>query len=202
MRILLIEPTPAGSVSLADDLQAADHDVVRCHPADGPAFPCAGLTHEGCPLESGPIDLAVAVREEATALPAPDEAGVTCAARTGLPIVVVGPDGPNPYTPWAERCSDAADLPDACDRAIETVSRRRAEPLGDEARRVIALEDVDPGAVHVTVRREGDTAHVRVLTDHTLPSSVAGTVATRLHAVDQRAPWPTTKFAVSFGTVG
>ncbi len=67
---------------------------------------------------------------------------------------------------------------------------------------MIELEDVDAGAVHVTVRREGDTAHVRVLTDHELPTTLAGTVATRLHAVDQGGSWPTTKFAVSFGTVG
>jgi hypothetical protein len=202
MRILLIEPTPAGSASIAADLEAADHDVVRCHPADGPAFPCAGLTQEGCPLAGPPVDLAIAVRDEAKALPDADEAGVTCAARTGLPIVVVGPDGPNPFTPWAEACVDGEDLAEACDRAIGSSARRRAEPLGEEARRVIAHEDVDAGAVHVTVRREGDTAHVRVLSDRPIPTSVAGTVATRLHAVDQRGSWPTTKFAVSFGTVG
>ncbi len=202
MRTLLIEPTPAGAASLAADLRAAGHDVVRCHPADGPAFPCSGLTQEGCPLEAGPVDVAIAVRDEATPVPNADEAGITCAARTGLPIVVVGPDGPNPFAPWAEACHDPADLAEACDRAVDSVAQRRAGPLGDEARRVIALEDVDAGAVHVIVRREGDTAHVRVLTDHVLPTSLAGTVATRLHAIDQRGSWPTTKFAVSFGTVG
>ncbi|WP_421121753.1 hypothetical protein ACE2AJ_10055 [Aquihabitans daechungensis] len=202
MRTLLIEPTPAGQASLAADLHAAGHDVVRCHPSGGPAFPCAGLTLEGCPLDHGPVDVTVAVRDEATSQPDADEAGVTCAARAGIPIVVVGPDGPNPFAPWAVPCHDPADLADACDQAIDSVARRRAEPLGDEARRVIAREDVDAGAVHVTVRREGDTAHVRVLTDRSLPTSLAGTIATRLHAVDQRGSWPTTKFAVSFGTVG
>ena len=202
MRTLLIEATPADRDSLAADLYAAGHDVVRCHPVDGPAFPCAGLRHEGCPLDGAPVDVAIAVRDEAATPPTADEAGITCAARIGLPIVVVAPDGPNPFAPWAEPCSDPADVVDACGRAVDALARRRAEPLAVEARRVIALEGEHPGAVHVVVRRDGDTAHVRVLTDRPLSASVLGTVATRLHAVDGRGSWPTTKLAVSFGHVG
>lgn len=200
MRTLLIEPTPAGGASLAPDLDAAGHQVVRCHPADGPSFPCAGLTHEGCPLDDGqPIDVAIAVRDEALPGPTADEAAVTCAIRVGLPVVVLGAEGPNPFAQWAESCHDAADLADACDRAIATVAERRAAPLRVEVARVLALEGIDAGDFDVEVRREGTTAQVMVRTQEPLPIAVANTIATRLHAVDQHGAWPTTKLSVSVG---
>ena len=196
MRTLLIEPTPAGSASLARDLDAAGHDVVRCHPPDGPAFPCAGLV-DGCPLEhGGPIDVAIAVREEARLQPTAEEGGVTCAIRAGLPVVVVGPEGANPFSAWSEACADAADVGGATERAIASVAAR----LGAEVERIVALEGVDAGSVAVSVRRSGDLATVTVRTERPLPKQLAGVVATRIHAVDQRVTWPTTKLAVDFKT--
>jgi hypothetical protein len=198
MRTLLIEPTPAGSASLARDLDAAGHDVVRCHPPGGPAFPCAGLT-DTCPLDHAlPIDVAIAVRDQASSVPTADEGAVTCAIRVGLPVVVVGPDGPNPFATWSEPCADPADVGAASARAIATVAERRAAPLVAEVERLVALEGVDAGAIDVTVERFGDLAAVTVRTEHPLPQRVIGVVATRVHAVDQVGSWPTTKLSVDF----
>lgn len=203
MRTLLIEPTRAGGASLADDLDAAGHQVVRCHPADGPSFPCAGLSHEGCPLDDAePIDVAIAVRDKADATPTADEAAVTCAIRTGLPVVVVAEPGPNPFEEWSEACHDPAELADACDRAISSVAERRAAPLRAEVQRLLEVEQVDAGGFDVEVRRDGTAATVLVRTGQPLPIEVANTIATRIHAVDQRSSWPTSKLSVSVGLLG
>lgn len=197
MRTLLIESTPT---SVADVLDAAGHDVVRCHHAEGPAFPCAGVTEEGCPLEGPiPVDLAVAVRTEATAQPTADEAGVTCAIRTGLPLVVVGPAGPDPFAPWAEPCASPEAVPEAATRAIDAIARRRAAPMRDEVLRLLAVEGVDAGEVRVEVVRSGDTAEVMIRTERPLDERLANTVATRVHAVDRAGSWPTTKLGVAVG---
>ncbi len=202
MRTLLIEPTPAGPASLARDLDAAGHDVVRCHPPDAPSFPCAGLT-DGCPLDhSMPIDVAIAVRDEARPAPTADEAAVTCAIRAGLPVVVVGPPGANPFSAWSEPCHDPADVGAASERAIAGVAERRAAPLQAEAERVIALEGVDVGSVEVTVDRDGDLAAVTVRTERPVPKDLAGVMATRIHAVDQVGTWPTAKLSVNIMSKG
>ena len=200
MRTLLIEPTPAGASSLAGDLDAAGHQVVRCHPADGPSFPCVGLTHAGCPLDDGsPVDVAIAVRDDAGAPPTADEGAVTCAIRTGIPVVVVGSEGTSPFDEWAETCHDPADLPGAVERAIASVAERRAAPLREEAARLLEVEGIDAGDLDVEVRREGTTAHVVIRTSSPLPIEVANAIATRMQAIDQRGSWPTSKLSVSVG---
>jgi hypothetical protein len=202
MRTLLIEPTPAGPASLARDLEAAGHDVVRCHPSDGPSFPCAGLA-DGCPLDrSAPIEVAIAVRDEALPAPTADEGAVTCAIRAGLPVVVVGPPGANPFGTWSEACHDPAEVADASRRAIDAVAERRAAPLVAEVERLVAIEGVDAGEVQVTVERSGDLATVSVRTERPLPEGLAGVIATRIHAVDQLGSWPTTKLGIDVSSIG
>jgi hypothetical protein len=200
MRTLLIESAPS---SVADVLATAGHEVVRCHHVEGPAFPCAGLTDEGCPIEGPiPIDLAVAVRAEAAEQPTADEAGVTCAIRTGLPLVVVGPDGPAPFAPWAEACTTAEAVPAAATRAVDAIAARRAAPMRAEILRLLAVEGVDAGEVQVDVERDGDTATVMIRTEHPLDERLANVVATRAHAVDGASAWPTKKLAVAVGPLG
>ena len=202
MRTLLIEPTQVGA-SVADVLTSAGHEVVHCHEAGAPAFPCAGLTDDGCPLEGhGEIDAAVAVRDDAAPQPTAEESGVTCAIRAGLPVVVLGPDGPNPFADWTEPCAAADELPAAIDRAVEATAARRAAPMRDEVLRVLVTEGVDAGEVQVQVVREGDTAQVMIRTEHPLDEKVANTVATRVHAVDAKGSWPTKKLGVAVGLIG
>ncbi|MCB1030162.1 MAG: hypothetical protein KDA95_02420, partial [Acidimicrobiales bacterium] len=189
MRTLLIEPSSGdhrASELVASTLQESGHEVVRCHERDAPAFPCKGLTHEGCPLEGPPVHAVVAIRDKPTAAPTAQESGITCALRVGLPVVVIGDQepSPGPLAEWTEVCDDAAALPAAISRAVDAVSQRRAEPLLVEARRVLAIEGVDGGEVTVEVHRESDVAKITVTTEHQLDERVAGIVATRVHAVD------------------
>ena len=200
MRTLLIESTPNAAGSVAGTLDAAGHDVVRCHGEGAPTFPCSGLTAEGCPIEAhGPIDVAIAVHAGAGAEPTAREAGATCAARSGIPLVVLGAGDDHPFEAWAETCDDPAQLPQAVDRAIAGIAARRASPLVAEARRVLAVEGVDAGEVRVEIQRDGDTAHILVRTEHALDEAVANRVATRVHAVDQQGSWPTSKVGVAVG---
>ena len=201
MRTLLIEPSSQGTPvpSVADALDAAGHDIVRCHAADSPAFPCAGLTDDGCPIEAhGPIDVAITVRPEGAAAPTADEAGATCAIRTGIPMVVLG-GAEQPYAPWAASASSVDDIPDAVDRAVALIAERRAEPLRAEVVRVLETEGVDAGAIDVQVDRAGDTAHITIRTELEVSEGLANVLATRVHAVDQKGSWPTTKVGVSVG---
>lgn len=206
MRTLLIESTPRGSAAVAGTLEASGHQVLRCHQVDGPAVPCAGLTDEGCPIEGhGPVDVAIAVHDPAEADATAREAGATCAVRTGIPLLVVGRD--TPFDRWADATAAptfaaddlASELDSAVGRAIAGAAARRAEPLAAEARRVLEVEGIDAGEVTVEVTRDGDTAHVLVRTERPVPEQVANTIATRVHAVDQRGSWPTTKLGVAVG---
>jgi hypothetical protein len=198
MRTLLIDTTSTGP-DLLDGSDLLDgHDIVRCHHAEGPAFPCAGLTDEGCPIEHGPIDVAITVRPEGAAAPTAEEAGATCAARVGIPMVVLG-GTEQPFAPWSVTAASVDDLPEAVDRAIAMIAKRRAEPIEAEVRRVLEVEGVDAGQVAVEVTREGDDAHILIRTEHEVSESLAGTLATRAHAVDQQGSWPTSKVAVAVG---
>ncbi|MFN8017587.1 MAG: hypothetical protein U0P45_05640 [Acidimicrobiales bacterium] len=180
-------------------LDAAGHDVVRCHAAGSPAFPCAGLTDDGCPIEAhGPIDVAITVRPEDATAPTADEAGATCAIRAGIPLVVLG-GAEEPYAPWAASASSTDDIDEAIDVAIAQLAERRAAPLRAEVRRVLAAECVDAGAIDVEVERTGDTAHIAIRTELEVNEGLANVLATRVHAVDQTGSWPTTKVGVSVG---
>jgi hypothetical protein len=196
MRMLLIE---SGDRSVEQALDG--HEIVRCHAPDSPAFPCAGLTEDGCPIEHhGPIDVAITVRPDDAGVPSAEEAGATCAIRTGLPMVVVG-GAEQPFGPWSTTAASADELPGAIDRAITLVAERRAQPIVAEIERLLEVEGVDAGRVEVDVLRDGDTAHITIRTEREVDEAVAGKLATRAHAVDQRGAWPTSKVGVAVATL-
>ena len=202
MRTLLIESSSGAASGVAESLGAAGHEVVRCHPhaegAEGGSVLCSGLSEDGCPLDGhGPVDVAISVREPGAGEPRASEAGVTCAIRGGLPVVVVGAGPGHPFEPWTESAASADDALDAVDRAVQRAGERRAEPLQREAERVLEAEGADAGKVQVSVVRDGDAAHVVVRSEREVPETVAGVLATRLHAVDATGSWPTTKLSVS-----
>ena len=92
MKVMLIESVPSGDPSVADELRSRGHDVVRCYEDDAQPFPCVGLTSpERCPLASGDVAVACVVREFGMFDPTPFEAGVTCALRSRVPVVVDDP---------------------------------------------------------------------------------------------------------------
>lgn len=196
MRTLLIESDPATSAQVSARLEALGHDIVRCRDTDAPAFPCAALLPEGCPLDHDPVDVVVTAHDAGWSAPGADEAGVTCALRTGIPVVAVSTSG-HAFGRYATACADPAEVGVACTTAIAGAAQRRAAPLVDEARRVLEVEGIDAGQVQVEVHRVDDTARIVVRTERALSEATAGIVATRVHACDATGTWPTTKVAVS-----
>ena len=54
MRILVVESDRHTADQAIADLQAAGHEIARCHERGAPAFPCNALSDGGsCPLDSG-----------------------------------------------------------------------------------------------------------------------------------------------------
>ena len=104
MKVMLIESVPSGDSSVADELRYRGHEVVRCYEGSAEPFPCVGLTSpERCPLASGDVAVACVVREFGVFDPTPFEAGVTCALRSRVPVVVEDPA----LSPFGEYAIDA-----------------------------------------------------------------------------------------------
>jgi hypothetical protein len=89
MKVMLIESVPSGDPDVAEELRARGHEVVRCYEGGDSPFPCLGVTApERCPLAAGDVPVACVVREFGVFDPTPFEAGVTCALRSRVPVVV------------------------------------------------------------------------------------------------------------------
>lgn len=129
MKILLLDRADSNpAVRLA--LEAEGNVVVSCRRAGGDEdFPCVGIDGD-CPLD-GTVDVAVAVHEHPSRDIAPSQAGVVCAVRDGIPIVLAGTGTEHPFgaalTTVATR---AEDVSGACRRAIDVRARRIGEEIG------------------------------------------------------------------------
>ncbi len=137
MRMLVVGTGPAAIEQAERTLVDAGHDVARCHDSGAPAFPCRALSgSSGCPLEEGPIDVAVTLRNRALSGPSPFEAGATCAIRRHIPLVVAGVTGGEPFSPWCSQIvEDPAEFVEVCE-AVATVP---APGPSAEARRAVSL---------------------------------------------------------------
>ena len=186
MRILCTETTPGLADETAARLGAAGHEVVRCFDPDGgPSRPCVGLDRDACPLDlPGGVDVVVDVRAPDRPRPTRREAGLTCALRQHVPMVLVGAGRPNPHARWTTVALDGGgDIVAACDEAIG----RRLADLGATvsiaACRVldhVRAEDRPGAAVRTEVERSGGDLHVLV---HRPPTAAAldGAIAARAH---------------------
>lgn len=122
IRVLLIESDSRAADGVEVTLRGEGHHVERCHPEGQPLFPCRGVIDGGCPLEE--VDVAVVVRAHPWPRPTASERGVTCALRHGLPLVVAGQLGLNPYEPWAAAMVDGTqDVVGVCQQVAEEPDR-------------------------------------------------------------------------------
>jgi hypothetical protein len=153
-------------------LEAAGHEVVRCTRLGRVAFPCDGL--EGnCPLD-GTVDLAVVVHDRPTGDISPGEAGVVCALRDGLPLVVAGNGARHPFgDKVAAVAASVEDVTSACQRAVAARNARLARLAGTP----VAVEG---GRVRATLPAGSSSADV--LRAHRRLSEALP----RAHAVDVR----------------
>ena len=155
MEVLVVESEPRAAASAALQLEAAGHQVLRCHEPDErvQGFPCVGLASGHCPLEEDDIDVVLTVRSGASPAPTALEDGVTCALRRRVPVVVAGRTAVNPFARWRVAVSDG-DVVGACERAA--------------AARLLEHEAVATKALDWTLRYRGlptDTASAVVRRD-------------------------------------
>ena len=81
LNVLVLEGERGASAAAERDLAAAGHTVLRCRPIDGPAFPCAALADDSCPLDRTTVDVTLDVRRRTHDRPSAREDGVVCALR-------------------------------------------------------------------------------------------------------------------------
>ncbi|MEL7207893.1 MAG: hypothetical protein AAGK32_06615, partial [Actinomycetota bacterium] len=99
MRVLVTESDPGRIPEAVRELVDAGHDVVRCTEVGEASFPCSAIADGSCPLDET-TDVVLAIRARPHPKPTAGEAGVTCALRNGVPLVVTGTPGLSPFAPW------------------------------------------------------------------------------------------------------
>ena len=128
MRTLLLHDS-AYDGDVAATLEAAGHEVVRCSPSPTHRFPCVGIDGP-CPLD-GTVDVAVVVHGGPAQAFDPGEAGVVCALRDGVPLVVVGSAARSPFGLLASAVGvGPADVDAACHRAVAARDHRLGRLVG------------------------------------------------------------------------
>lgn len=178
MDVLVTESIAGAAETAAAELVAAGHRVHRCHEAGAPLFPCAGLA-SSCPLESGEVDLVLAVRPHVRTTPAAGEDGVTCGLRRRLPVAVYGQTVMNPFEAFGADPVEG-DLVAECVR----IAGARRPGHEDAAREIIldtlAVEGHTTDGVDCVVRRHDDRLAVEVLLDPSVPAKAREVVAVRV----------------------
>lgn len=182
MRTLLIESTPGVGDQAAAALVDAGHPVLRCHEQGQPTFPCGDLAEPGsCPLHGpGAVDVVLSVRRPEDPEPTAAEAGVTCALRAGVPVVVLGDQDANPFAALTVPVPDD-DPVSAVVAAYRAGKEVAAAPLRAEVARLLSEAGAPSEGVDVDVEREGERFRIAVTVPGGLPITNES-IATHVHA--------------------
>ena len=153
--VLVLESHPNVGDAAVARLEAAGHQVRRCHEAGSAAsFPCAGLTDpDRCPLADG-VDVAVDVRRAGDTDATAFEDGVGCALRAGVPVVEVGAGEDSPFDAWTTR-ADADVLPAACEAAAEARFETLGSAISERVAQLAGARGVDTSLLSCAVSRHG-----------------------------------------------
>lgn len=162
--VLVIDSQRGAADVAVDDLLAAGHRVHRCYPEHSSGFPCRAVTDpDDCALDHA-ADVALLARRQPTPRPTPLEQPVTCALRSGVPVVEAGPR--RTFDPYADWVTERTDDPTVTVAAVE---RAADEALASLRRTVLTTiapllrdEDIDPADTAVEVVRQARALHVRV----------------------------------------
>ena len=179
---MLIESVPSGDPGVAEELHARGHEVVRCYDGGDSFFPCVGVTApERCPLAAGDVAVACVVREFGVFDPTPFEAGVTCALRSRVPVVVEAAA----ISPFGGHVVDAGgDL-------VATAERTAGGSLAGHVE-VLRTFFASKPVVDIDVRRRGSDLHVTVTLPERAPEWIVQNVMSRaagvLREYDRYAP--------------
>jgi hypothetical protein len=168
MRTLLLHDLALDG-DVAEALERAGHTISRCGTSPSRAFPCQGLDGH-CPLD-GTVDVAVVVHNGPPGMFNLAEAGVVCALRDGVPLVVAGDAADCAYREHASAIAvDAADVDAACHRAVAARDQRlsrlvggRVEWRGDEVHAVLPPEAEPADAVRAHRALADAVPHARTI---------------------------------------
>lgn len=193
MKVLVLEERTGASCDVALDLVGAGHEIVRCHGADEPAFPCRGLTVDQCPLDAG--DVAVAVMVQSDVGPAVGDAaedGARCALRRHIPLVVAGAPAGSRLDEWA---TAVVGDPRAVAVAVGEVGRRPSARHTDVAEGafagVLEAHGLDPALAAASVVRRGGDLHVELRPSGPVDRAVLEVAAVRVAGALRRFdPFP------------
>lgn len=195
MKVLVLEERVGASCDAALDLVGSGHEVVRCHGADEPAFPCRGITSDACPLDAGDVEVALMVRSDRhDGVGAADDAaadGARCALRRHIPLVVAGEGG----TRLEEFASGRIDDPSAVSSMVEMVGRMPSPRHGDVAEGafagVLEAHGLDPALAGAIVVRSGSELHVQLVPGGDIDRAVLEVAAVRVAGALRRFdPFP------------
>lgn len=165
MKVLVLEEQTGASCEAALGLVAAGHEVVRCHGADEPAFPCRSMTANHCPLDDGDVMVALMVQ-------APDglenvgdaaEDGARCALRRHIPLVVAGPSEQCSLETWASAVVvDDAAVASVVEHVGRQPSPRHSDVAEGAFAGVLEAHGLDPALASAVVVRRGTDLHVEL----------------------------------------
>jgi hypothetical protein len=179
MNVLVLESEAGAATAAVEELEAAGHSVLRCHEPGSPAFPCAAL-QDGCPLETGGVDVALTVRAHPRSQPALLEDGVVCALKARLPVVVGGRALFNPYVEFGAETADPDDLVGSCERAAASARPEHSRIATDSVHETLTTTGIDAPDAFATVRRHGGRLVVQAAVPADTPQRTRDMVAVRI----------------------
>ncbi len=181
MRVLVLETSRMASARAERALEAAGHEVVRCHEPGKWGSACKALEDGTCVLAG--VDVALTVREPPFPRAAPFEDGVTCALRSHVPLVVAGNPVLNPFERWATEVLDRGDdIVAGCERAAAAPLPRHGELATEALRTVLELHGLDPAEAEAVVHRRQSVLRVTLHTPQPLSRALAEVAAVRVIA--------------------
>jgi len=202
MRVLVIEDRDRDAEAAVEILREAGHEVSFCHEPGAMALDCNGMPDRGgCPLDHGGIDVAVMGRAPVIATgvdaghdPSAREAGVGCAKRHRVPVVITGRPGAASLPPWATDIVDVDD-PDLVER-IDAAAVRGRVPLVDAAESAArsVLDGAGRGQEPLVGRVVREDRRLRVIVDvaaeldDRLRETIGVRVAGAVRAIETSSP--------------
>lgn len=183
MRVLVLEDQPGAADEVVGNLAAAGVSIVRCHEPGSTDGVCVGMPGmQGCPLETGVVDVAVSVRAEGGPVTVLED-GVRCALRHHVPLVTVGVPEDSPWVAMAtETVTEPVEVTGAVLTAAEAPLQRHVAVASAELREVLARHGFDSPNASAQVHRRRGGLRVVLVPGLELPPSVAQAAAVRVAA--------------------
>lgn len=190
MKVMMLESDQGAADDAIDELEAAGHEILRCHESGLDAFPCNALLEDGrCPVQSG-VDVAVVYRAHPWPRPRPLERGIECALRDHIPVVIAGSAALHPFDGYATAVARETDnLHDVILAAAHGPLTRESHVATTAAHVALKRKELPSEGVSATAKRVNGRLRVEVLgtgeLDHAVRSSLAVEVLAALRRINR-----------------